>query len=80
MTTSAITLVVDPVSAATYNTASREDKQKMQLIVRWVLREFQHSSPAQLRVVMDAIGAKAVERGMTPELLEQLLNDPADRA
>jgi predicted GH43/DUF377 family glycosyl hydrolase len=80
MATAAITLPVDPVSAAAYNAASREDKQKMQLMVRLVLREFHHSSPSHLRAVMDAIGAKATERGMTPELLEQLLDDPSDRA
>ena len=43
--------------------------------MRLFLREFTTSSPQALRDLMDDIGSKAVERGLTPDILEQLLID-----
>jgi hypothetical protein len=77
MTTMAITVPLDAASAAAYQSASHENQQKIRLMVRLMVREFSSTSPQRLKEVMDEIGAKAVARGITPDLLEQLLHDDA---
>jgi hypothetical protein len=79
MTTTAITVPLDATSAAAYQSASREHQHKIRLMVRLIVHEFSATSPQRLKDVMDEIGAKAVARGMTPERLEQLLNDDSHR-
>ena len=75
MTDTTITIALDEASAAAYNTASAEDQQKIQLLFRLLLREYTAPSNLSLRELMDDIGAQAEARGLTPDILEQLLND-----
>jgi hypothetical protein len=75
MSDTSIQVTLDPVTAEAYQTATPEEQQKIQALVRLFLREFTTSSPQALRDLMDDIGSKAVERGLTPDILEQLLND-----
>ena len=75
MTDTIITIPLDEASAAAYNTASAEDQQKIQLLFRLLLREYTAPSNLSLRELMDDIGAQAEARGLTPDILEQLLND-----
>ena len=70
-----ITIPLDEAAAAAYNTASDEDQRKIQLLFRVLLREYTAPSNMSLRELMDDIGAKAEARGLTPEILEQLLHD-----
>ena len=75
MNDTTIAIPLDEASAAAYNTASAEDQQKIQLLFRLLLREYIAPSNLSLRELMDDIGAQAEARGLTPDILEQLLND-----
>jgi hypothetical protein len=75
MTDTMITIPLDEATAAAYTTASVEDQRKLQLLFRVLLREYTAPAHLSLRELMDDIGAKAKARGLTPALLERLLND-----
>jgi HEPN domain-containing protein len=75
MADTTITIALDEATAEAYHMASTIEQQKMQLLLRVLLREFATSSTLSLRELMDDIGEKAVARGLTPDILEQLLHD-----
>lgn len=60
--------------ATLYNTASAEDQQKMQAIISLWLREMTTSGKS-LSDIMDKLSDSAAARGLTPDILESLLND-----
>ena len=65
--------VADDV-AEMYERVSDEDKRKVSLFLRILLKEV--TQPEQtLTEIMDEIGANAAKRGLTPEILEELLRD-----
>ncbi len=72
--TANINVQVDAEAARIYQQASKEEKQKMQVLLSLWLREFGKPSKS-LNVLMNEISDKARTRGMTPEVLEALLND-----
>ena len=73
MTIANITIPLDAQTARIYTRASSEDKRKLRILLSLWLREFA-ISPRPLKVVMDEISEKAKARGLTPEILESLLN------
>jgi hypothetical protein len=73
MTIANITIPLDAQTARIYTGASTEDKRKLRLLLSLWLREFA-VSPRPLKVVMDEVSEKAQARGLTPEILESLLN------
>jgi hypothetical protein len=75
MTDTPIMIPLDETTAAAYYTVSAEDQRKIQLLFRVILREYTEPSNMPLRELMDDIGTNAEERGLTPAMLEQLLND-----
>jgi hypothetical protein len=75
MTDRMITIPLDEKTATAYHTASAEDQRKIQLLFRVLLREYTAPSNLSLRELMDDIGTKAEAQGLTPTILEQLLND-----
>jgi hypothetical protein len=72
--TANINVQVDAEAARIYQQASKEEKQKMQVLLSLWLREFGKPSKS-LNVLMNEISDKARARGMTPEVLEALLDD-----
>ena len=68
-----VKLSVDNEAAKIYETASMADKKKMQLLLSLWLREFEKPS-VSLDKLMDNVSRKARERGLTPDILESLLN------
>jgi hypothetical protein len=68
-----ITIPLDAQTARIYTSASTEDKKKLRLLLSLWLREFA-VSPTPLKIIMDEISEKAQARGLTPEILESLLN------
>ncbi len=68
-----ITIPLDAQTARIYTGASTEDKKKLRLLLSFWLREFA-ISPRPLKVIMDEVSEKAQARGLTPEILESLLN------
>jgi hypothetical protein len=76
MATNKITIQVDPEMAEAYRSAKAEDQKKIQLLLRIFLREISTAPPHSLDEIMDTISDRAKTRGLTPELLESMLNEP----
>jgi hypothetical protein len=74
MTTAAITFPVDIQTAQIYNNASVENRYKLQILMNLLLCEFAVSENS-LNQLMDEISDKAQIRGLSPEILESILND-----
>ena len=74
VTTATVNIQLDAEAARIYQQASKEEKQKMQILLSLWLREFGKPSKS-LRSLMNEISDKAQSRGLTPEILEALLND-----
>lgn len=74
MKTEEITIRVEPEAAQIYRTASQEERRKLDLLLSLKLTDTTQSSRS-LQEVMDEISQKAQERGLTPELLDQLLHE-----
>ena len=70
-----IQIPLDPELAQVYNRASSEDQHKLQTLVSLWLRKIDSSTPDSLSRLMDEISDEAAARGLTPEILESLLND-----
>ena len=75
MTDTIIPLPVDPETARAYNEATEEDRLRIQLLLRVRLREWMTVPGRPLREIRDDIAAEAQARGLTPEILEELLRD-----
>lgn len=70
-----IRIPVDSNLAEVYNTASINEQRKVQALLTLWLRECDETGQISLDVLMDTISDRAQARGLTPELLESLLND-----
>lgn len=69
-----ITIPLDAETARRYAEAPTEMQRKYQLLLSLWLRELVGSSRS-LSDIIDEIGAKAQARGLTPEILAELLRD-----
>lgn len=75
MADTTILLPIDTVTAAKYYAATEEERQKVQLLVRLLLRTVPLAPDATLSQLMDRMSDEAQTRGLTPAILEELLND-----
>ncbi len=75
MVSSVISIPVDAATALAYSQASVAEQQKIQLLLGLRARELFVRSDVSLSQIMDDIGDKAAARGLTPEILETLLDD-----
>ena len=73
MTKATITIPLDPQTARAYDSAAPEQKRKMKALVSLWLRELAAGEYSSLQRVLDEVGNKAKDRGLTPEMLESLL-------
>ncbi len=74
METETITIRVSPEAARIYNTATAEQQRKLEVLLSLKLTEVGRA-PRPLEEVMSEISRKAQSRGLTPEILESLLNE-----
>ena len=72
--TDRITVSVDPDVANAYRLASDEDRRKLDLLVNLRLRDATRSK-ASLKDVMLEISQNAQQRGLTPEILQSMLDE-----
>ena len=72
--TEEITLTVDSEAARAYHSASPEERRKIDLLLNLSLREAT-SSKKSLKEVMAEIGENARARGLTPEILQSILDE-----
>ena len=68
-----VNVSLDNETAKIYQQASSAEKKKMQVLLSLWLREFEKPS-ITLDQLMDDISRKAQERGLTPEILDSILN------
>lgn len=65
--------------AEAYHNASEEEKQQLQLKIAAIMQSqftlSRKESITRLRNTMDKASKEAQERGLTPEILESILND-----
>lgn len=71
-----ITIEVSPEVAEVYQSASPQERKKIQAIVSILLQKQVDNNVAFLRELMDEISDRARARGLTPEILESILNEP----
>lgn len=74
METKTIQIQVTPEAAQTYEAASQENRRKLDALLSLKLSDVGRGRRS-LEVIMDEVGRKAQERGMTPEVLESILNE-----
>lgn len=72
MTTIEIALESD--AAELYANSSPDERRKFGVLISLLMREL-NTDQLSLAQLMDDISARAQERGLTPEILEQLLDD-----
>ena len=72
--TDTITIAVDPDLADAYRAASDQDRRKLDLLLNLRLRDVTRTDEP-FHDVMAEITQKAQARGLTPEILEELLRD-----
>ena len=70
-----ITIEVSREVAEAYQSASLQERQKIQTVVSLLLHKPVDRDIDLLRELMDEISDRAKERGLTPEILESILND-----
>ena len=69
-----ITIQVDPVAAQFYRSVTDEQRRKLDLILSLRLRDV--ASPGRtLEELMDEMSRIAQERGLTPEILQEILDE-----
>jgi hypothetical protein len=73
MANATISLEVDADTARAFSAASPDERRKLELLLSLRLRELTVRRSRSLQEIMDEIGQQAEARGMTPELLEELL-------
>lgn len=72
--TDTITIAVDPDLADAYRATSDQDRRKLDLLLNLRLRDITRTGES-LQDVMTEITQNAQARGLTPEILEELLGD-----
>ena len=73
MANSSITIPLDAQTAQAYDSAGPEQKRKIQALLGLWLRELAAGEYPSLQQVLDDAGRKAKDRGLTPEILDSLL-------
>lgn len=73
--TPVIAVPVDEETARAYHAASEEDQLRIQMLLRLQLKTLTVAPRRPLQELMDEIGARAQARGLTPEILDELLRD-----
>ncbi|MBN3989259.1 MAG: hypothetical protein HWQ36_01555 [Nostoc sp. NMS2] len=76
-----ITIKVSSEIAEAYRNASEEEREQLQLKIAAIMQSqftmSRQKAIVRLRNTMDKISLEAQERGLTPEILESILNDEA---
>lgn len=74
MTVATIEIELDERAADVYTNASQDAREKLRVLLSIWLQEFEDET-SDLGQLMDEISENAVSRGLTPEILESLLNE-----
>jgi hypothetical protein len=75
MPTATLSLELDESTARLLAEASPERRKQLETLLRLRLRELIAAPPRPLTTVMDGMSEHAAQQGLTPEILETLLDD-----
>lgn len=75
MSTEPITLEIDSEAAQAFKSASAEEREKLQVLLGIWLKEYARADASSLKEAMDEISRQAQNRGLTPEILESILEE-----
>lgn len=75
MSTATIAINVDAEAANAFVNASDQERRKLEMLLDLRLRELTSKTARPLREVIQEISKRAQARGLTPEILQELLND-----
>ncbi len=76
MATERIMIEIDAEAAQSYRTATKQEQAKVQALLSLWLRDMQRKDARRrLSKVMDEIGQEAQQRGLTPEILQSILDE-----
>ena len=78
MTTETISIEVDSETARAFREADQQRRAKLAILVRWGLNELRGAGGTALFDVMEDIGRKAQANGLTPEILQSILEVDSD--
>lgn len=73
MQSETISLQVDAEAARAYSEAREDNRRKLQLLLNLRLRDLTSRPPRSLQEVMEEMGSTAEARGLTPEILRELI-------
>ncbi|MBE9004266.1 hypothetical protein IQ259_04290 [Fortiea sp. LEGE XX443] len=74
-TNNEITIKVTPEIAQAYQNATNKEKQSLQTLIALFFNQDVTREMDFLGKIMDEISDRAVARGLTPEILESILNE-----
>ena len=74
MTNRTITITLDPQTALAYERALPEENLKIQALLSLWLRELVGGEHHSLQQILNDVWQKAKARGLTPEMLDSILN------
>ena len=74
MATELLTIQVDAEAAEAFKAAPPEEKRKIEALLSLWLKELATADTVSLKNVMDDISGKATERGLTPQVLDSILD------
>lgn len=75
MSSVTISIPVNPELADVYATATDDERERVKFMLSLVLRDIANPRKPTLKEMMDRMSDIAQERGLTPEILEELLAD-----
>jgi len=75
METTPITIDVDSAAAKIYAAATPEEQRGIQVLLSLRLQDLTDGPARPLREVIDEMSRRAAERGLTPEILESILQN-----
>ncbi|MCB0123155.1 MAG: hypothetical protein KDE58_12960 [Caldilineaceae bacterium] len=70
-----ITIQVDDQAAQVYESTSEDKRVRLRRLISFLVQEFAESTPESLLTLMDGMSREAEAKGLTPEILEMLLED-----
>lgn len=77
METKKITIEVEADAARAYESTSPEKRRKIDALLSLQLDETVHEDEGSLKDIMHEMSREAKQRGLTPEILQSILNDEA---
>lgn len=75
MTTATISVPIDDKSAQFFQAAPPDKREQLQQLISYMVQQFAESTPESLFVLMDQMSEEARINGLTPEILDLILND-----